>query len=168
MEPISEEIVERTWREVAFFSPDKAEREMEKIGRGQPELLAFIVGETEEMDRDVRELGVYMFFVIFRMFQSALGGIGRISFEEIIECYEHNKTLMERLVGAHEKFLDRVVRLQVSRQPHVLRYVVEALMEEEKGESIVLTEEEKGFLYILLKTVVDVLDRKAIGSLPRI
>jgi hypothetical protein len=168
MEPISEEIVERTWREVACFSPDRAEREMEKIGRSQPELLAFMVGGTEDMGREVRELGLYMFFVIFRMFQSVLGRIGRISSEDIIECYEHNEALIERLVGAHEKILERVVRFQISKQPHVLKYVVEALMEEEKGDSFTLTEEEKGFLFLLLKTVVDVLDRKARESPPRI
>jgi hypothetical protein len=68
---------------------------------------------------------------------------------------------MERLEGAHERFLDRIASLQTSKQPHVVNYVVDSLIEEDEGkEAVRLTEEQKGFLYLLLKTVVDVLDQK--------
>jgi hypothetical protein len=59
------------------------------------------------------------------MFQEAHGKITRISSEEIIECYKHNEGLMERLVGAYEKFLDRIASIQVSNQPYVAKYVVD-------------------------------------------
>jgi hypothetical protein len=49
---------------------------------------------------------------------------------------------------------------QASRQPYVVKYVVDALMEEDEGEdAVALTDEQKGFLFLLLKTVIDVLDR---------
>ena len=160
MEPIPEEIVEKTWQEVAGFSPDRAKKEMMKIGNNQSELLAFVTELTEEMDKAVRELAIYMFVVVYRMFQKAHGKIKKISYEEIIECYEHNESLMERLEGAHEKFLDRIASVQTSRQPYVVKYVVDALMEDDEGEdAMALTEEQKGFLFLLLKTVIDVLDR---------
>lgn len=165
MEPIPEEIVERTWQEVAGFSPDRAKKEMVKIGNSQPELLAFVTESAEEMGREVRELGIYMFLVVYRMFQEAHGKIKRIPSEEIIKCYEQNEGLMERLEGAHEKFLDRVASVQTSRQPYVVKYVVDALMEEDEGEeAVALTDEQKGFLFLLLKTVIDVLDQKGMKS----
>jgi len=165
MEPIPEEIVEKTWQEVAGFSPGRAKKEMMKIGNNQPELLGFVTELTKEMDQEVRELGIYMFLVVYRMFQKAHGKIKKISSEEIIECYEHNEGLMERLEGAHEKFLDRVASVQTSRQPYVVNYVVDALMEDDEGEdAVVLTEEQKGFLFLLLKTVIDVLDAKGMKS----
>jgi len=161
MEPIPEEIVEKTWQEVAGFSPDRAKKEMMKIGNIQPDLLAFVTELTEEMDRAVKELAIYMFFVVYRMFQEVHRKIKKISSEEIIECYEHNEGLIERLEGAHEKFLDRVASVQTSRQPYVVKYVVDALMEEDEGEdAVALTDEQKGFLFLLLKTVIDVLDQK--------
>jgi hypothetical protein len=165
LEPIPEGIVEKTWQEVAGFSPDKAKREMMKIGNSQPDLLAFVTESPKEMGRGVRELAIYLFAVVYRMFQRAYGKIKRISSEEIIECYEHNEGLMERLEGAHEKFLDRIASAQTSRQPYVVNYVVDALMEEDdEGEdAVALTEERKGFLYLQLKTVVDVLDQSGIG-----
>jgi len=72
---------------------------------------------------------------------------------------------MERVEGAHEKFLDRIARAQTSRQPYVAKYVVDALMEEDEGEdALVLTEEQKGFLFLLLKTVIDVLEQSWVVS----
>ncbi len=165
MKPIPEAIVEKTWQEVAGFSPGRAKKEMMKIGNSQPELLAFVTELTKEMDQEVKELGIYMFLVVYRMFQKAHGKIKKISSEEIIKRYEHNEGLMERLEGAHEKFLDRIASVQTSRQPYVGNYVVEALMEEDEGEDAVeLTDEQKGFVYLLLKTVIDVLDQKGMKS----
>ena len=49
----------------------------------------------------------------------------------------------------------------------MLRYVADALMEEDEGKDAVsLTNEQKGFLYLLLKSVVDVLDQKGIEWTP--
>ena len=162
MEPIPEIIVEKTWQEVAGFNPLKANKEMMKIGSNQPDLLAFIMELTGKSDQEVKELAIYMFFVVYRMFQKAKGKIKRISAKEISECYEYNASLMEKLEEAHEKFFDRAVSVQISRQPYVVKYVVDALMEEEEEEGdLTLNEEQKGLLYLLLKTVIDVLDQKA-------
>jgi hypothetical protein len=160
MELIPEEIVEKTWQEVAGFSPVKANKEMMKIGNNQPELLAFVMESSKEMGQEVRELAIYMFVVVYRMFQKAHGEVKKISPEEIIKCYEHNEDLMERLKGAHNRFLDRIASTQTARQPYVVKYVVDALMEEnDEGENAVsLTDEQKGFLFLLLKSVIDVLD----------
>jgi len=47
----------------------------------------------------------------------------------------------------------------------VVNYVVDALMEEDEGEdTVALTEEQKGFLFQLLKTGIDVLDQKGVKS----
>jgi hypothetical protein len=164
MKTIPEAIVEKTWQEVAGFSPDKAKKELMKIDNSQPELLAFVTESTREMDREARELAIYMFVVVHRMFQQAHGKIKKISSEEVIECYKHNESLMERLEGAHDKFLDRIASLQASKQSHVVRYVADALMEEDEGEdALILTEEQKGFLFLILKTMIDILDQKGIG-----
>ena len=164
MKPIPEALVEKTWEEFAGFSPVRAEKELMKVGNTQPDLLAFVTESTEEMVQKARELAIYMFLVVYRMFQEAHGKIKRISSEEIIECYEHNESLMERLEGSHEKFLDRITSLQTSKQPYVVKYVADALMEEDEGEdALELTEEQKGFLFLILKAVIDVLDQKGIG-----
>jgi lipoate synthase len=165
MEPIPEAIVEKTWQEVAGFSPDRAKKELMKIDNSQPDLLAFVMESTQKMGREVRELAIYMFVVVYRMFKESHRKIRRISSEEIIKCYEHNESLLERLEGAHDKFIDRVASVQSSRQPYVVKYVADALMEEDEGEdAVALTEEQKSFLFLVLRAVVDALDQWGMKS----
>ncbi len=52
-----------------------------------------------------------------------------------------------KLPGAHDRFFERVARVEVASQPHVMKYVVDTLMEfGETPDEIVLTEEETGAL----------------------
>jgi hypothetical protein len=161
MEPIPEELVEETWQEVAGFALDREYTEMTRVSKHQSALVAFIMEFTQELDQEVRELATYMTFVVHRMFQKgSRKKIKKISAEEIIDRYEANEDLMESLEGVHEKFLDRIARVQLSGQPYVMRYVVETLIEApEEEDPVALSDEDIGLLFLLLKTVVDVLDK---------
>ncbi len=161
MEPIPEELVEETWQEVAGFALDRGHTEMTRVSKHQSALVAFIMEFTQKLDQDVRELATYMTFVVHRMFQKgSRKKIKKISAEEIIDCYEANEDLMESLEGVHEKFLDRIARVQLSGQPYVMRYVVETLIEApEEEDPVALSDEDIGFVFLLLKTVVVVLDK---------
>ncbi len=161
MELIPEELVEKTWQEFADFSPVRAQKETIKVSKNQPYLLSFMMEFTQDLDLEVRELAIYMFYVVCRMFQkSSEKKIKRISPEEIINCYEKNEHLMETLEGAHDKFLERIAEVQLAGQPYVMKYVVETIMEDSGEDPVELTEEDIGYLFLLLKTVVDVLDEK--------
>ncbi|RLB79223.1 MAG: hypothetical protein DRH24_13105 [Deltaproteobacteria bacterium] len=162
MEPIPEELVEEIWQETAGFSPDQINKRIKKLSKSQPNLLAFIIEFSQDLDRQVKELAMYMFFVVFRMFKkSSHKIIKRISPEKIIEYYEKNENFIQSQEGVHEKFFERITRLQLSEQPYVLKYVTETLMEAPYEEDpIILTEQDAGFVFMLLKTVVDVLDKQ--------
>ncbi|NQT56359.1 MAG: hypothetical protein HQ551_09040 [Desulfobacteraceae bacterium] len=161
MELIPEGLVEETWQEFADFSPVRAQKETIKVSKNQPNLLTFMIEFTQDLDLEVRELAIYMFYVVCRMFQkSSTKKIKRISPEEIINCYEKNEHLMESLEGAHDKFLERIAGVQLAGQPYVMKYVVEAIMEDSEEDPVELTEEDIGYLFLLLKTVVDLLDEK--------
>ncbi|MEW6602409.1 MAG: hypothetical protein AB1499_15660 [Nitrospirota bacterium] len=162
MEPLSEELVDETWEAFAAYTDSQAYEEAQAVGKDQPEVLAFIMEMTEDLDQGIRELAVYMFFVIHRMFQNGYGKkIGKVSSEEIIKCYEENESLLESLGNVHEKFFERIARVQMSSQPYVIRYIVETLFEADQEEDpIHLEEEDMGYLFLLMKTVVDVLNKK--------
>ena len=161
MEPVSEETVEKTWKEFTNLSPEQAERETEKISKNQPNLLAFMMEFTQELSQEVKELAIFLFYVLYRMFEkSSKTKINKISAEEIINCYEKNERLIQSLQGVHEKFLERIAGVQLSGQPYIMKYVVESLIEApEDEEPMNLTEEDIGYLFLLLKTVVDLLDQ---------
>ena len=71
MEPIPEELVEETWQEVSSFASGRMIKEMEQVSKSQPELLAFMMEFVQDLDQEVKELAVYLFYVIFRMFQKS-------------------------------------------------------------------------------------------------
>ena len=120
MAPIPEELVEETWQEVSSFASGRMIKEMAQVSKSQPELLAFMMEFVQDLDQEVKELAVYMFYVIFRMFQkSSRKRIKKISTQSIIECYEKNEDLIQSLEGIHQKFLDRIARIQLSLQPYV-------------------------------------------------
>lgn len=161
IEIISEDLVEETWREVAGFSPSRGRKEMDRVGERQPDLLTFMVAFTEDLDQDVKELALYMFFVVYRIFEKgSKKKIKKISSKEVMKAYESNEKLLERLEGAHEKFIERIAGTQVAAQPFVMNYVVDTLMEmPEETDPIELTEEDSGYLYLLFKTVIDLLNQ---------
>lgn len=60
------------------------------------------------------------------------------------------------------KFTLQVAEVQLSGQPYVMKYVAETLTEAPgEGEPAALTEEDTGYLFLLFKTVVDLLDKAA-------
>jgi hypothetical protein len=117
---------------------------------------------TQELSQEVKELAIYMFYVLYRMFQkNSKKKIKRISAEEIITSYEKNENFIKSLEGVHDKFFERIAGVQLSGQPYVMKYVVETLMEAPEDEDpVALTEEDMGYLFLLLKTVVDLLDQR--------
>ncbi len=74
--------------------------------------------------------------------------------------YNENARFLETLEGAHEKIIDRIAGGEVSQQPYVMKYVLDALMEDAEEDDIDLTEEDIGFLFILFKTEIEVLDKR--------
>ena len=162
MEPISQELVDETWQEFAGFSPVRARKETIKVNKNQPNLLAFMMEFTQDLDQEVQELAIYMFYVVCRMFKkSSKKGLKRISPEEIINCYEKTERFIESLEGTHERFFERIAEVQLSGQPYVMKYVVETLMEApDEEDPVALTEEDSGYLFLLFKTAVDLLDNK--------
>ena len=161
MDPIPEALVERTWKEVAQFTLRQIEKEHAKLAREQKEVLGFVLDMTADMGDPAKELAVYLSFVVVRMFQKAHGPkLPFISSSHITDCYEANTSLMEQLNKTHERFLDRIASLQILDQAHVMKYVVEALVEEDDEEDFKkITEDDKEVLFWILKAVVDALSK---------
>ena len=161
MGPLSEEFVEKTWQQVAAFTADRANKEMIAMGKNQPDLLAFLMAYTDDLQQEVKELAIYVAFVVYKMFLDSSGKIPRLSSKEIMARYNENTRIIESLEGAHEKFIDRIAGVQISKQPYVMKYVLEALMEDAEEDGIDLTDEDIGSLFLLFKTEIEILDRRA-------
>lgn len=162
MDIITEEVVEETWQETGGFSSKRAKKEMAKVGKRQPNLLAFVAEFIQDLNIEVQGLAFYMLFVIYRMFEkSTPQKIKKITEEEIILCHEQNEAFIESIKDTHNRFFERIARVQLSSQPFVMKYVTETLIEAPEGQDPVpLTEDDTGYLFLIFKTVVDVLNGK--------
>lgn len=161
MDPLFEEFVEQSWQQIAVFNHERLTKEMHAMGKNQPDLLAFLMAYTDDLEQEVKELAIYIAFVVYKTFHDSAGKIPKISSKEIMAVYNENALLLEDLEGAPGKILDKIESLKVPRQPYVMKYVLEALLEDAEEEGIGLTEEDIDFLFILLKTEIEVLDRRA-------
>ncbi len=157
---ITQAMVEETWREVADLSAQRAGREVVRLTEKQPDLYAFVSTWAEDLSPDALELALYLFYTVYRMFERSVpDGIRRISSEEIINKYEENESVLERLEGADERFLERAALVQSSRQPYVIASVVEAILEAPEWESpLRISDDEFGLVFLTIKTIIDTLD----------
>ncbi len=162
MEIISKNIAEKTWKDAAGLSPEQAGREMTRLSREQPDLLAFIMGFTDDHDQEVRELALYFTFVVCRMFQASPARIRKISQKEIIESLKANEELLKSTEKAPGTFPGSIAGVKLTVQPHVMQYVIDALMEgPEEADFKPLGNEDKLFIFLLLKIAVELFDRNA-------
>jgi hypothetical protein len=156
---ISEAQVEETWREVGALSETQARSQMDQIAKSQPSLLAFILGATGDLRTDAQQATVYLYAVIHRMFEKTAGRLTPATPKGIAAAYEGNQAYVAKFQHAHERFLEKAAESVTSPQPFVMKYLVEALMETPEGEEpLVLSDEEIGQIFLVLKTVIDVLD----------
>ena len=130
MRQISQELVETIWKEVSDFSSGRVEKEFERAAQLQPDLLTFVLVFTEELSQDAQGLATYLFFVIHRIFeQGTKRKIRGVRASQVERQLEQNEKMLARLEHAHPRFFERMGLTEASRQPHVVQYLVEAIME---------------------------------------
>ncbi len=163
--PISEEMVLNTIQDIDEFDFDKVEKEMEKLGKSQPDLLNFVFSTTDELGDDAKEMGIYTFFVLYKMFTKAYGRIGKATFKEIEESYEHNLSVLEQLDGADENKVLEIAEKQAEKQPNVYKYIAQTLLLQDDEEDLQISPEDRGFLFVVFMTVINILDKKISKSI---
>lgn len=160
MASIPQEIVESTSLRVGEMPPRDARRAMERAADQQPALLAYVMAATQEERPPVHELAIYLYFVVLQVFEAGADRpVPEVGMDAVESRAEANEDALERLETAHEGFVERAAEVATARQPFVLRYVVDALFApREDDPDAALDEEEAGFVFLILKTVVDLLD----------
>lgn len=162
MKPIPEELIEKISEKISGILPHEANEEIQKVGELQPDLVAFIMDSTEGLNPEAQELAIYLFFVVYRIFEATGAKIRRVSDREIDEIFEKNETLFEN-GNTLDQLSDTLKIFPVLVQPYLIKYLSESLPEEEE-ETAVVSEEEKGVIFLNLKTVIEVLDQAALPS----
>ena len=160
MDRISADIVERIWKQVGGMSPADAPDLVSRMSDEQPLLLAYLttMGE-EDFDQDERELLLYIGIVVWQIMKEGADELPRIEESTLEEVEKQNLAMLEYLQAEPESDFEDTVKIifENYNQTEVLRYVLDAIMEEtEEGTQV--RDENKGLMLYFLKNLIDCLD----------
>ena len=120
---ISAELMERTWLRVGGQSPEQIPRMQKAHARAQKPLAAFVYSMEPELEEDVAGVLFYAFHVVLEAFRQAEPRPKRVSRRRVEEQLAAIEFTGLPLSSTNEDF--------ETSEPHVLRYVTEALAEED-------------------------------------
>ncbi|MCU0611024.1 MAG: hypothetical protein MUE60_04440 [Candidatus Eisenbacteria bacterium] len=155
---ISEDVVRQALEEASDYSQAQATSVVESIAEAQPELFSFVVELTEDLSEETVNVALQMFVTIMRAYE--LGSpepVRRIDRRAMTRAYNRNEEMLEALTDAAKAGMSERADPPPLRQPHLMRFLVETVMEDEEQ----FTAEESGMLFLVLKTVIDAVDTAA-------
>jgi len=161
MEPISPEIVEKTWKKMAqMSSPQETQKMVTLMSKKQPFILAYLMAVGSDIfNQDERELLFYIGMNVWQMMFQGSTPLPKIKGKILDKTEKANMKMIEHLKDkADIEFIDSVEKIINNySQPELLKYVIEALMEETE-EGCQIRDENIGIMAIYLKTVIDCLN----------
>ncbi len=158
MEIIPIEFIEDSWQELDEIDPLLAQEQMQIVYDEQPNICEFLSELTEEFDDELGKLSLYIFLVIYRAIKSYYGmKIKKIPDSKLIKIHEKNIDLMESLEGSHEVFVEKFAKRVSSKQPYIYHYISSTLFDE-VYEELEMTDDERGYLFLIMQTVVEALN----------
>lgn len=155
---ISATTVERTWQKMPQISREDAPRLIGESERKQPFLQAHLMTtSTALFNPEVGQLYFYLGVVVYQIMKQGKRRVRLVS-EEIMQAVEDAQgdvlELLEEDTDAD--FVSAATSMAVNHpEPEVLRYIVEALMEDDAD--IDISEDDKGILFLELQKVLDAL-----------
>lgn len=160
MKPVPADVVERVSQMMSELPHEAAPKLIERMSKKQPLMLAYLMAVDHDLlNEDERELLVYLGVTVWQIMSEGNPSLRRVTEKMLDKAEGRNVRMAEYLKGETESGFIGVTRsvFDSYNQREVLRFVVEAIMEEpEEGE--VIRDEAIGALFLDLKTVIDCFD----------
>jgi len=161
MKPVSAEIVEQTWKRLGGMSPEEAPVVVDAMGREQPFILAYLTALGEGyLTEDEMGVLLHIGIVAWQAVKEGSGELPMVSGEELDAAEARNSRMLEYMEDESDAgFLDATEKVFKNyNQYHIMKYILEALMEEPEDGTVV-RDDSIGPMFMCLKTVVDAMDR---------
>jgi hypothetical protein len=155
--PIADEIIEKSWSEISSLFADGAEKKfqeaVEALHENEPVIADFVSEAFASLAPEAADLGFFATLVVWRSFDLGEKRPSPISPERMSECFR-----AARVWGDQEDefllFEKKIRDPKAYAQPHLMRYVLEAVLDcQEDG--LDLDPEDQERLLVCLKAVVD-------------
>ena len=157
---VTGESVEKACSEVGQYTDEDMVAEFDRFFRAQPAVCEFIIELTQESGQKIQELSLFLSYIAFKALEiEQTGAVAPVAPEQIEEAYRDTESWLARINEAGNAELQAAINASVDEetQPYLLQYVISELNEPmEDGDD--LSDEEKGEVFYILKTVIGSLD----------
>jgi hypothetical protein len=157
---ISAETVTRVWQDMAQVSADEAPRFVQQMEEEQPAVMVYLLAVGEALfNQHEQEIIFYLGMVVWQVMKQGQRRLRKVTEERLDQAEEANLDFLERLSASPEADFESAIQAMMDTypEPEVLRYIVEAIMEDEDydPEDPPIREEYRGMAFVHLKTVLD-------------
>ena len=143
MTRVSKELIEETWRAVGASTSEQVLRTQRSHSKAQRALTMFIYVIFSEFREDASGVGIYVYHVVLEAFSRARPRPRSVRRAQIEQAWR------DQGPGSD---LDPEDSIEQSSEPHALRYVYEALTEDQ--DDVGLSEHEREHIFRLMQAVI--------------
>jgi hypothetical protein len=159
---ISAEIVTQTWQRMALAPISATPYLVEEMTREQPLVLSFLLALDDfPFNAHEREIIFYVGMVVWRIMKQSKRPLHKVTRKKLRKAEEANYDFLELLMSDTEADFVSATQTMIEKcpEPEVLRYIVEAIMEEKEYEpdDPPIRDEYRGLAFVHLKIVLDAL-----------
>jgi hypothetical protein len=160
-EMISAETVTQTWQRMAQTPIPKAPELVSQMNAEQPVLLAYLISaKSLPFNQNECQLVLYVGVVVWQIMKQSRHRLNKVTRKKMQKAERDNEKFLARLTSHSEDELVHLSQRLLAQypEPEVLRYIWEAIMEEDPDpEEEPIREEYKGLAFIHLKVALDAL-----------
>jgi hypothetical protein len=159
-EVISAEIVTQTWQRMAQTSVSETPQLLEEMKDEQPVVLGYLLALDDfPFNEHEREIIFYVGIVVWQIMRRSRRRLYKVTRRKLRRAEEANYGFLELLASDTEADFVSATRTMLENypEPEVLRYIIEAIMEEEDYEpdDLPIRDEYRGLAFVHLKIALD-------------
>jgi hypothetical protein len=151
---VSSTLIEETWRSLGASSEASIRRLQQQCGKDHEELTGFVLGFTSELRPEALGIALYVHLVVAQAFRRCGVKFRRIRPGRIERTWAASSTFIDQLKAGGHPRAALPIEAGSPSEPAVLRYILEALTEQD-DDPAELSDEEFWHIFRVLKTVVD-------------
>jgi hypothetical protein len=158
---ITNDFLEQACSEVSEYSDDRMMAEFEQFFQEQPAICEFVVEATHESDPKIRELSLFLSYMVFKAVKCGRPNDVTIVTPEMIENAQRDSEYwIDQISQAEDTQMEEIsTSLQDDAEPHLIQYVISELNQPIE-DGMEWEDEQKGEVFFVLKTVISSLARR--------
>lgn len=158
---ISAEVVAQTMQRMSALQPVEAQSLVKRMSEEQPVIVAYLLAASENkaFDQNEGQTLFYVGLVIAQIMKQGLMEPGKIKEKQLTRVEKANEDLLDKMATDSAGDFASAAESLVEKhpEPEVLRYVTDALIEDEEGDpdNPPIRDRNLGLAFLHLKIVLD-------------